>query len=207
MNKALKRRPSPAMVVAMLALFVAIGGTALAGGVLNKKKVNKIISNRAPGLSVASAKNADRAKNADNADRLGGLDPSVYRTSSNFTSSTTDVPITGTLTTIGSPIQVTTEGTKRLIALGSAHATNNSTTSTHGTFFFCHVTIDGTAGVDNTDFASPNATWNPVDASVAPMASAVVGPGTHTVALVCAAVADPVATVKDDSLAAWAVSG
>jgi hypothetical protein len=55
------RRPSPAMVVAIVALIAALGGTAVAGGVLNKKKVNKIITNRAPGLSVASAKNADNA--------------------------------------------------------------------------------------------------------------------------------------------------
>jgi hypothetical protein len=60
------RRPSPAMLVAIAALIVALGGTAVAGGVLNKKKVNNIISNRAPGLSVGSAKNADSAKTADN---------------------------------------------------------------------------------------------------------------------------------------------
>lgn len=50
-----------ANVVGYLALFVALSGTALASGVLNKKKVNKIISNRAPGLTVG------------NANALGGL--------------------------------------------------------------------------------------------------------------------------------------
>lgn len=50
-----------ANVVGYLALFVALSGTALASGVLNKQKVNKIISNRAPGLSVAHAKSADSA--------------------------------------------------------------------------------------------------------------------------------------------------
>jgi hypothetical protein len=64
------------MIVACLALIVALGGTAIAGGVLNKKKVNKIINNRAPGLSVASAKNADNAANAKN---LGGQAPSAYQ--------------------------------------------------------------------------------------------------------------------------------
>ena len=62
------RRPSPAMLVAIAALIVALGGTAVAGGVLNKKKVKNISNNqitqRAPGLSVASAKNSDA---------LGGL--------------------------------------------------------------------------------------------------------------------------------------
>ncbi len=61
------RRPSPATVISIVALIIALGGTAIAGGVLNKKKVKKISANvangeitkRAPGLSVASAKNAD----------------------------------------------------------------------------------------------------------------------------------------------------
>ena len=74
-KKARTLRPSPAMIVACLALVAALGGTAIAGGVLNKKKVNKIITNRAPGLSVAKAKNAD---NASNADKLGGLGPNRF---------------------------------------------------------------------------------------------------------------------------------
>lgn len=66
------RRPSPAMVIAVVALIAALGGTAIAGGVLNKKKVNKIITNRAPGLSVSNAKTADSATNATNAATVGG---------------------------------------------------------------------------------------------------------------------------------------
>jgi hypothetical protein len=65
------RRPSPAMVVAIVALIAALGGTAIAGGVINKKKAkniaNNVVTQRAPGLSVASA------KTADNANALGGL--------------------------------------------------------------------------------------------------------------------------------------
>lgn len=65
------RRPSGAMLVAIAALIVALCGTAVAGGVLNKKKVKKISKNvadtqitaRAPGLAVASAKTADAANN------------------------------------------------------------------------------------------------------------------------------------------------
>ena len=63
----LKGHVSPAMVVAVAALIVALGGTAVAGGVLNKKKVNNIISNRASGLSVLKAKTADSANSADSA--------------------------------------------------------------------------------------------------------------------------------------------
>jgi hypothetical protein len=64
-----------ANVVGYLALFVALSGTAVAGGVLNKKKVNAIITNRAPSLSVATAANAQNATNSEN---LGGLPASAF---------------------------------------------------------------------------------------------------------------------------------
>lgn len=73
MEKWRRFRPSPAMIVAVAALIVGIGGTAVAGGVLNKKKVNTIITNRAPGLAVKSA------KKADDADKLGGKAPDQYQ--------------------------------------------------------------------------------------------------------------------------------
>jgi hypothetical protein len=69
-----RRRPSAAMIVAVLALALALGGSAIAGtGILSKAKVkavaNKQITKRAPGLTVASAKAADTAKSADVAGR------------------------------------------------------------------------------------------------------------------------------------------
>jgi hypothetical protein len=67
MLQRLKKQVSPATVIAMLALIVALGGTAVAGGVLNKKKVNTIIDNRASGLSVLKAKSADSAGTAGTA--------------------------------------------------------------------------------------------------------------------------------------------
>lgn len=67
-------RPSPALVIACIALFLAMGGVgyaALKGK--DKKKVRAIadqeITKQAPGLSVANAANAANANNADN---LGG---------------------------------------------------------------------------------------------------------------------------------------
>ena len=203
-KKARTLRPSPAMIVACLALVAALGGTAIAGGVLNKKKVNKIITNRAPGLSVAKAKNAD---NASNADKLGGLGPNEYKTASNYTQDSTDNPITGTQETIGSPIQITTAGSRRVIASAAVHATNG--VSGTGVYLVCQITIDGTAGVFDTDYASPAGGFSIVDAAVSPLASAVVGAGTHTVTLLCSAAGggSPQATVSDDALAAWAVSG
>jgi len=66
MLKRLKQHATPATVISIIALVVALGGTAVAGGVLNKKKVNTIIDNRAPGLSVLKAKSADEAGKAGN---------------------------------------------------------------------------------------------------------------------------------------------
>jgi hypothetical protein len=52
------RRPSPALVVALLALFVALSGTAVAAGVVPLAKRAFV---------------ADSAKSADNAKKVGGL--------------------------------------------------------------------------------------------------------------------------------------
>jgi hypothetical protein len=65
-------RPSPAMIVALIALFVALGGSGYAAlSNKDKKKVRAIadqqITARAGGLSVANAANAQNAANAANA--------------------------------------------------------------------------------------------------------------------------------------------
>src|SRR6476646_1290704 len=103
MRKAFGRRPSPAMVVAILALIAALAGTAVAGGVLNKKKVNNIITNRAPALSVAhastagkadSATSAQLATNADSAASVGGV--SIQPVSLALTDPTGSTPVLNT---------------------------------------------------------------------------------------------------------------
>ena len=58
------RRPSPALVVALLALFISLTGTAVAAGVVPLAK-RALVADR--------AKTADKAKTADNANKLGGL--------------------------------------------------------------------------------------------------------------------------------------
>ena len=69
--KSVIRRPSPAMIVAIVALIAALGGTAIGAAFVTKKQSKKIAANQvnklAPGLSVASAKSADSAKHADSA--------------------------------------------------------------------------------------------------------------------------------------------
>ncbi|MBM4438234.1 MAG: hypothetical protein FJ029_13645 [Actinobacteria bacterium] len=67
-------RPSPAMVLAVIALIAALGGTAIAGGALTSKKAKKIankqITKRAPGLEVAKAGTANTATTAGSADNV-----------------------------------------------------------------------------------------------------------------------------------------
>jgi hypothetical protein len=74
-------RPSPALVLAALALVFAMVGTAIAGPDaisnkitkpkvknISKKQANKVLDQRESSLDVNSAKRADNANNADNAD-------------------------------------------------------------------------------------------------------------------------------------------
>ena len=72
------RRPSPAMVVAIVALISALGGTAVGAAFVTKKQAKKIAKNQvnklAPGLSVASAKSADNANNLDGKDSTAFVD-------------------------------------------------------------------------------------------------------------------------------------
>jgi hypothetical protein len=72
------RRPSPAMVVAIVALISALGGTAVGAAFVTKKQAKKIAKNQvnklAPKLSVASAKSADNANNLDGKDSTAFVD-------------------------------------------------------------------------------------------------------------------------------------
>jgi hypothetical protein len=64
MQKLSKFRPSPAMIVAMIALILALGGSAYALSKKDKKQVRNIanseITKRASGLTVAKAGDADK---------------------------------------------------------------------------------------------------------------------------------------------------
>jgi hypothetical protein len=80
-------RPSPALVLAALALVFAMVGTAVAGPdaisnkitkpkvkKISKKQANKVLDQRESSLDVNSARRADRADNADNADSADSAD-------------------------------------------------------------------------------------------------------------------------------------
>jgi len=101
MARLVKRRPSAALVVATVALFVALGGTGYAvtslpknsvgtsqlknGAVTNKKVAKKLIVYGAKAAVVAAAAiDAEHANSADvakNAEQLGGLPASAYQRS------------------------------------------------------------------------------------------------------------------------------
>jgi hypothetical protein len=75
-----RRRPSPAMLVSVMALFLALGGGyAVASSHGTKsKKIAKVVRRLAPGLSVSHANTANTAGTADNANKLGGQAASNY---------------------------------------------------------------------------------------------------------------------------------
>lgn len=223
-------KPTPAAGIALLALMVALGGTAYAGfkvpnnsvgtkQLLNGAVTTKKIKNRAvtaakinaSGLTVPNAVHANtaatatNATTASNATQLGGLPASAYQTKSGYTQSSTAQALGASTVTVGAPVQVTTTGTTRLIASAFVHGTNGVVGT--GVYLVCHIAIDGTAGATDTDYASPTGGFNVVDASVSPLASAVVSAGTHTVTLLCSAAGggSPSLNVANDALAAWAV--
>ena len=87
MVKRVRRLPTPAFVISVIALIVAVGGGTYALAALNRGKVKNIsrrqanqqIRKKAPGLSVLHAQSADTATNADSATNLDGKPASDYR--------------------------------------------------------------------------------------------------------------------------------
>ena len=178
------KEPSPALIVSVVALVVALGGTSYAAFSLPKNSVGtKQLKNRA----VTKPKLAN------------GL-----ATTSNFTQSSPNQNIFGTPVTIGSSIQVTTTGTQRVFGSAAVHAVNG--VSGVGHFLVCRILIDGSAGVNDTDYAAPAGGFTIVDAAVSPLASRLVTAGTHTVALQCFSVGGGgFARVVDAALGTWVV--
>ena len=102
-ERATRRRPSPALMIAVAALAAALAGTAVAdptgsASAVSKRKVKRIakkqVNKLAPGLSVAHADSANSAGTADtaksagianvaaNADKLDGQDASAFAAAS-----------------------------------------------------------------------------------------------------------------------------
>ena len=80
-------RPSASMLVAVLALVIAVAGSALAGPTATQSKKKhadakqdrKLVKSMLKGATVKHAKSADSAASAGNSANLGGLPPSAYQ--------------------------------------------------------------------------------------------------------------------------------
>lgn len=83
-NQGRRRLPSPALIVSVIALIVAVGGGSFAlansdnkqDKKIARKVANKLITKRAPKLSVNHSSSADTATDAS---KLGGVEASGYQ--------------------------------------------------------------------------------------------------------------------------------
>src|SRR5680860_1090998 len=114
MRRIKRAKPSPALLVAVVALVAALGGGAVASVAVtslnkeDKKQVKKIakkqgkkqakkqIDRKAPGLSVASAKTADSATTAGDADTVDGKQANELETNSAYAQASPDNSLTTT---------------------------------------------------------------------------------------------------------------
>jgi hypothetical protein len=197
------RRPSPAMIVALAALVVALAGTAMAAplaikSILNKKEkkqVNNIAKNQvnalAPGLSVKHANTAgtaDTAKKANDADALGGVELKNISVAKSVNPGGSCDPSSSTLINC-TTLDMTLPHEGRVLLIGTAGQVAFTNAQTQGD---CLFRVDGVnsggsvhvgnqyaptpTGATSTQF--PNGFANTV----------VVGPvsaGAHTFALAC----------------------
>ena len=112
------KKPSPAIVISIVALVLAVVGTSVAGvatiSVLNKKEkkqtrkiATNVVNGLAPGLSVAAA------QTAANADKLSGEDAAAFARSTQIDSGSGDNTATTETTLISFPeigFEVRTDG-------------------------------------------------------------------------------------------------
>jgi hypothetical protein len=192
------RRPSPAMIVAIVALIAALGGSAVAGGVLNKKKAkniaNNVVTQRAPGLSVASAKSADSANSAKDADKLGGKAPDVFETASGSDVRTNTLPLGQNDSTVLSAT-ITTTGARKVTAVASVEASSDGGGNDN---INCNIQIDAVEGARQTTYITPNTLE---DSTTLPLTQALsVGAGSHTVIAECSRGVIAATSVEDRSL-------
>jgi hypothetical protein len=160
------RRPSPGLVVAILALCVAVAGTAVASvatiSVLTKQEKKKV---RKISKKIANKQIAKR----------------TLLTSSGFNENSTVIPSLGaTFVTVASA-NITTHGSGRVLATGSAELSGNG----NGNVGECVITIGGVASIaydgDNDDIGTDQ------KYVVAVNFARTLSAGTYTAALQCRA--------------------
>lgn len=105
MKRFIRDRKAPAVIISMIALVVAAGGTAIAGPVAitaksDSKQDKKLFNKLAKTASVSHASTADAATTAANSVKLGGQPASAY--AGRFFARVNGTPTTPTLAA-GSP--------------------------------------------------------------------------------------------------------
>jgi hypothetical protein len=194
-----KLRPSPALLVAFLALFVALGGVGYSAVKLkrNAVKTKNIANGAVTTPKLAADARAPFAGTADSAKQLAGATPDALRSQSAFVADDTDRGLEAGFTNVASTT-ITTTGTKRLIAQGAVGATSGTA---GGDFVQCEINVDGTTGQLLSEHMQNTGSFATVNGAVSPQASAIVGAGEHGVSLLCKGEASsPDGTVTDASL-------
>jgi hypothetical protein len=137
MLKRISRLPNPALVISLIALFMALGGTSYAADkvILTKhndaKADKKLVKKLAPTLSVKHAKTANTATSAANANHATTADSATNATNATTAANATDLggqPASSYLTT-GSRI-----GTPGIVKAAATAAGNTVTLFTVGPF-------------------------------------------------------------------------
>jgi hypothetical protein len=199
-------RPSPAIVVAVLSLIAALGGTAIAGteattSALTKSKVKKIakkqIKKLAPSLSVATA---NTAQNAANADALGGDAPSAFRTGAAFTELSGQPDLTTTEENIITAA-ITIEEPKTVVAVATIEAEAQAA-GVHRVGCLMNI-----AGAEHRDVFADTIppTMDADETTLTVNFSRALPAGTHDVALRCRMISGSDLFVEDGWLSVWAV--
>jgi hypothetical protein len=183
-------RPSPAIVVALLALVAGLAGTAVAGpdastSAVTKKKAKKIankqITKRAPGLTVG------------NSEKLDGLDANQLTpaSSNNVQSSNQDLSPADQVVL---STTITTAGTSTVLANAAVRLDSNGGGDDQAT---CFIRIAGSDG-------PPSFTGIPDvgadEITIPAVHGQSVGTGTHTVELLCRITGGSVVQVEDAGL-------
>lgn len=191
----IRARATYANVTATLALFVAIGGGSFAVAALSgaeKKVVKKIakkqagkriaalapaiadeqITNRAPGLAVGTANNANA---------LGGQGASAFQTESASDARSNVVAPQGTLDPALSAT-ITTSAPRTLTAVASVEVSADGGAEEDN--INCRIQINGVSGENQSTYITPQPAFT--DSTVVPLTMAQnVGAGTHTVLVQC----------------------
>jgi hypothetical protein len=177
--------PSPAMVVACVALVAALVGTAVAAKPVTKKQVNKQIK-KAVNKGVKKGTSANSLK-------LAGQVPGVYQSSAASDRRTAPTGLTGAntaylSTTITLPAQKTVTAFATIEGSGAGSDDNMN----------CFINIGGSSGVNVATGLAPSVVAT--QATLALTHSAVLGAGTHTVQTLCNQGVGSVTTISDRAL-------